>query len=298
MHQSRLRVSRMETRTPPGTVRRSRGRTCRTDSTEHTRLLLEQLPEVQYIARRIHGRMPQHIPFEDLVGAGVLGLLEAVRKYDPSKNVQLRTYAKFRIQGAILDSLRSLDWSSRTLRRRARQLELAEVRLQARHGRPPTEAELAAELQVGLNELRRLLSNVQGLDLVSLQARILDEDRGPKVDAHLRSAPEHDPLALCLRAETRNLLTQAIGRLPMRQRQVVWLYYVEELTMKAIGAVLGVGESRVSQLHSAALMRLRTRLQQLFQSPPASNLREMPPVALPSFSDTRDADVARNPGPF
>ena len=130
---------------------------------------MEQLPQVRYIARRIHDRLPAHIPLDDLVQAGILGLIEALHKFDPSKNVELKTYAKHRIQGAILDSLRDLDWSPRPLRKKARQLEQAHQRLRAQLGRAATETELAMELGMELRQLQHLLGDLRGLDLGSLQ---------------------------------------------------------------------------------------------------------------------------------
>src|SRR6202789_2055137 len=132
-------------------------------------LLGEHLPEVQYIARRIHNRLPPQVPLEDLVHAGIIGLIDAVRKYDPSKNVRLRHYAKFRIRGAILDSLRSGDWSPRALRKQGRSVELARRNCKAALGREPTEIEVADDLQMNLEDYQRLLSDLRGLDLGSLQ---------------------------------------------------------------------------------------------------------------------------------
>lgn len=237
---------------------------------ERDRLLMEQLPEVRYIARHVHERLPQHVPLEDLVNSGVLGLIEAIHKYDPAKKVQLKTYAKFRIRGAILDSLRQLDWSPRALRRKAREIKAAEVRLQAHLGRQATESELASELKIGLGEMQHLRGELHGLDLASPKADTLSGDGGDsELCDSLPSTPEHDPYDVCLRAEMSRLLTQAVSELPHKQRRVVTLYYDEELTMKAVGAALGVCEGRVSQLHSAAITRLRHRLQELLQSRPA-----------------------------
>lgn len=235
---------------------------------EQERLLLEQLPQVRYIARRIHDRLPAHIQFDDLVQAGILGLIEALHKYDPSKNVELKTYAKHRIQGAILDSLRDLDWSPRPLRKKARQLEQAHQRLRSRYGRPATEPELAMELGVELKELQRLLGDLRGLDLSSLQDEFTES--GQERDSLAAPTPggDQEPFTECLRGELRQFLTVAVGELPPRERQVLALYYFEELTMKEVGAVLGVGEARVSQIHAAALVRLRARMRGLLDSAP------------------------------
>lgn len=228
-------------------------------------LLLEHLPQVQYIARRIHDRLPPQVLLEDLVHAGILGLMDAVRKYDPGKNVQLKHYAEFRIRGAILDSLRQIDWSPRALRRQARRLEQAMLDCKARLGRDPNETEIAAELQISLENLQQLLRDLRGLDLGSLQGDA--GDSGAEDTAQSPTAEQEDPFHLALRSEMRGLLEKAIGELPKREREVLALYHFDELTMKEVGAVLGIGESRVSQIHTAAVIRLRVRLRELLEPP-------------------------------
>lgn len=249
---------------------------------DQERLLLEQLPQVRYIARRIHDRLPAHIPFDDLVQAGILGLMEALHKYDPAKNVELKTYAKHRIQGAILDSLRDLDWSPRPLRKKARQLEQAHQRLRAQFGRPATEPELAIELGIELKDLQRLLGDLRGLDLGSFQDEFTESGQERESLAAPTQGPDQEPFAQCLKGELRDLLSSAVCELQPRERQVLSLYYFEELTMKEVGAVLGVGEARVSQIHSAALVRLRSRMRTLLEpvrrpadSPPPTQTSEM-----------------------
>jgi RNA polymerase sigma factor FliA len=227
---------------------------------ERQRVLLENLAEVRYIARRIHDRLPAHVPFDDLVHAGILGLIDAVDKFDASKNVQLKSYARFRIRGAILDSLRQMDWSPRNLRRQARRIEDARLELAAALGRAPAEPELAAHLAMPLVEFQHLLGELRGLDLGSLQ---FGSEEGAAEDtvSALATRPEDDPFQQTFRAEIRTLLEQAIDELDAKERQVLALYYLEELTMKEVGAILNVGESRVSQIHTAALIGLRARLQ-------------------------------------
>ena len=223
-------------------------------------MVLEQLPQVKYIARRIHERLPRHIAMDDLVHAGVLGLLDAASKFDCEKHVQFPSYAKFRIRGAILDSLRDLDWSPRDLRRKARALDAAEARLTAQLGRPAEEPELAADLGMGLEEFREMRRELDGLGISSLQdglpAEGFGEEREIVVESH-----EESPLEVLLRGENRARLATVIDHLPERERRVLALYYFEELTMKEVGEVLGVGESRVSQIHSQALAHVRHRLQ-------------------------------------
>jgi RNA polymerase sigma factor for flagellar operon FliA len=252
------------------------------ESPDQERLLLEQLPQVRYIARRIHDRLPSHVLLDDLVQAGILGLIEALHKYDPSKNVELKTYAKHRIQGAILDSLRDLDWSPRPLRKKARQLEQAHQRLRARLGRAATEPELAVELGIELKELQHLLGDLRGLDLGSLQDDFNESGQGREALVANPEGTDQEPFSMCLKGELRELLARAVGELQPRERQVLSLYYFEELTMKEVGAVLGVGEARVSQIHSAALVRLRARMRDLLEQakPRLESLPPAPPSAM------------------
>ncbi len=230
------------------------------DEEERNRILLEQLPQVRYIARRIHDRVPQSVCLDDLIHAGVLGLIDALQKYDPAKNVQLKSYAKFRIRGAILDSLRGLDWSPRNLRRKARQMEAAHRKLKLELGRSASETELAKEMGMELDDFYIFLRDLRGLDLGSLQAETSEDGYEGNVPASQATAPEDDPYHLCLKGEMKEHLAGAIADLPEKERQVLALYYYEELTMKEIGQVLGVGESRVSQIHSAAVVRMRSML--------------------------------------
>ncbi len=226
---------------------------------ERERVMLEHMPAVRWMARRIHERLPQHVDMEDLVSAGTLGLLDAFRKFDPGKKVQFRSYAQFRIRGAILDSLRTLDWSPRDLRRKGRAVEEAVRRLTARCGRTPSEPEVAREMELGLEEYQQLLGELKGLEIGTLHLE-RSEDSGEEELAYIPNRPDDDPLFRCLRGEMRERLAGAIDRLPERERLVVTLYYYEEMTMKEIGLALGVVESRVSQIHSSAVVHLRANL--------------------------------------
>jgi RNA polymerase sigma factor for flagellar operon FliA len=180
--------------------------------------------------------------------------------------VQLKSYAKFRIRGAILDSLRASDWSPRSLRRQARRLEEAQREISAALGRTPTETELAQQFGMALADFQRLLGELRGLDLDSLQTRSGEglQEAGRSIGP--ANGAEADPFTLCLRSEMKTHLVHAMDGLEERERQVLALYYAEELTMKEVGAVLGIGESRVSQIHSAVVSRLRARLQTLLRS--------------------------------
>ena len=231
-------------------------------SGEQERVLLEHLPIVRFLARRIHERLPQHVDIEDMVSAGVVGLMDAFAKFDPAKKVQFRSYAQFRIRGAILDSLRTLDWSPRELRRKGRAVEEAIHVLTSRLGHAPGEGEVAAEMALGLEEYQQLLGDLKGLEIGTLHlAR--NEDSGEEELAYVPGRPEEDPLFRCLRGELEERLAEAIQNLPDREQLVMSLYYYEEMTMREIGLAMGVVESRVSQMHASAVVHLRVALKDL-----------------------------------
>jgi RNA polymerase sigma factor for flagellar operon FliA len=227
---------------------------------EQERVMVEHLPIVRFIARRIHNRLPPHVPIEDLYSAGVLGLLDAFGRFDPSKQVLFRTYAQHRIRGAILDSLRTLDWSPRELRRKARAVEQAIQFLAAQFHRSPIDTEIAQKLNISLAAYQQLLGELKGLEIGSLHALRTEDDSGEDELAYVPSRPEDDPLFRYLDGEMRERLTTAINELPERERLITTLYYYEETTMKEIGLILGVVESRVSQMHASAVLHLRARL--------------------------------------
>jgi RNA polymerase sigma factor for flagellar operon FliA len=258
------------------------------DQAQREQLLLEHLPQVHHVARRIHRRLPPQVPIEDLVHAGILGLMDAVRKYDPSKKVQLKYYAEFRIRGAILDSLRLADWSPRALRRQGRRLEQAIALCKGRLGRDPNETEVAEALQVSLESLQRLRADLRGLEIGSLQSDAA-EDGGKEAIELVASSPEEDPYHQTLRSEMASLLERMIAELPGSERQVIVFYHFQELTMREVGALLHIGESRVSQIHTSALLRLRTRLPEL--------LKEIAPQSKPGLRPALSG-VRRNSAPL
>jgi RNA polymerase sigma factor for flagellar operon FliA len=209
--------------------------------------------------------VPPQVLLEDLVHAGILGLLEAVNKYDPNKNVRLHHYAAFRIRGAILDSLRAVDWGTRGLRRKARRIECAVSECKIRFGREPTESEIAAELGVTLDILQHLLGDLRALELVSLQTIGSLDGLSADVLAD-RVGQDNDAFRQTLQSEIFVLMTKAVGELPQQERQVLVLYHYEELTMKKVGDAMGIGESRVSQLYAKAILRTRVRLHELLRT--------------------------------
>jgi len=233
-------------------------------------LVMQELSQVYYIAARIRERLPQHVEMEDLVSAGVIGLLEASRSFDSSRNAQFKTFAKFRIRGAILDSLRESDWGSRSLRRRGREIADATARLQAKLGRQPNEPEIAQEMDLDLDHLRRIVAQIDVLQVAGQQVAANNDDSGT-MDV-IESAPnleDPDPFELCLQGEMKSHLAGAIAKLSQREQLILSLYYREELTMKEIAKVVGVALSRVSQIRQAAVNKLRESLAHLEPVPAA-----------------------------
>jgi RNA polymerase sigma factor for flagellar operon FliA len=223
-------------------------------------LIEAHLPQVKYIADRMAAKLPPSVDRDDLVGAGLLGLLDAVDKYDPTRGVLFKTYAEARVRGAMLDSLRHLDWAPRSVRRRSREIEAAYAEIEQQRGRPATEEEVAAVLGLPLPEFQAALAELNSLSITNLDDAREAGDGGSQQALDVADEAAPNPLTVCEASETRERLTAAIDLLPERERQVVALYYLEELTMKEIGAVLGVTESRVSQVHTQAVLRLRGAL--------------------------------------
>jgi RNA polymerase sigma factor for flagellar operon FliA len=230
-------------------------------SEERERLLMEHLVSVRFIARKLHQTLPRHVELDDLVSAGMVGLMEACNRFDARRHVQFKSYAQFRIRGAILDWLRTLDWGPRELRRKARAIAETTRVLAQRLGRAPAEQEIAEAMEMDLEELQQLIGELRSLELGSLNAEHSKDEEDEELE-YVPASAEEDPLFLCLAAESRQRLIDAIEELPEKERLVLTLYYYEELTMREIGLTLGVVESRVSQIHSGAIRRLRSTLGQ------------------------------------
>jgi len=223
---------------------------------ERERLILEHLPQVRLIARRIHERLPESVILEDLVSTGVVGLISAIDRFDPNHNVKLKTYAEYKIRGAILDSLRGLDWAPRQQRRRSKQIEQAISSLEQRLKRTPTEDEVAGALDVTLEEYHDWLVEIRGLNLGSLESHPAEEE-GRDLLRFVADREEDWPSHSFERSELKKILGQAISRMPYIERTVLGLYYQEELTLREIAKVVKLHESRVSQLKTQAIIRLR-----------------------------------------
>jgi RNA polymerase sigma factor for flagellar operon FliA len=223
------------------------------------RIVLEHLPLVKAIAVRVHENLPVHVDLDDLVHAGVLGLFDAASKFNPDKQVAFSSYAKHRIKGAILDSLRQLDWASRDLRRRHKQVEAATRELAATLQRTPTESEIAQKLGVDVERWRQMMVDLRSVGLISASSRTAEHDDLPAPD--FPGKPETQPDNMCSREQMRSVLGVAMKTLPERYQKVVFLYYTNEMTMKEIGGILGINESRVSQIHKSALEKMQVVLQ-------------------------------------
>ena len=223
------------------------------------RVVLEHLPLVKAIAVRVHENLPVHVDLDDLVHAGILGLFDAASKYNPEKQVVFSSYAKHRIKGAILDSLRQLDWASRDMRRRHKQVEAATRDLAATLQRTPTEAEVAEKLGMDVDRWRNMMLDLRNVGLVSASTRANENEDLPAPD--FPSNPETQPDSICAREQLRSVLGVAMKTLPERYQKVVLLYYTNEMTMKEIGGILGINESRVSQIHKSALEKMQVALQ-------------------------------------
>lgn len=226
---------------------------------DREQVLVSNLPLVRFVARRIYERLPKHVDLEELVSAGVLGLMDAVQRFDSTRQVQFRSYAQFRIRGAILDSLRSMDWSPRDLRRKGRSIEQNTHSLTSKLGRAPLDIEIAEEIGVSLEEYQQVLGELRSVEIGSLNVE-RSADSGEEELACVPAPASDDPFLLCLQSELRDRLAHAIDLLPEKERLVLTLRYHEELTMKEIALVLGVVESRVSQIHSSAVSHLRSTL--------------------------------------
>lgn len=221
------------------------------------RVVLDHLSLVRAIAIRVHENLPVHVDLDDLTHAGILGLFDAVTKYDAAKNVAFHAYAKHRIKGAILDSLRQLDWASRDLRKRQKQVDSVAHALATRLGRTPLDGEIAEEMGLSPERWHRIQMELRTVGTVSATTHDPDIDRAMDFPATAELQPDR----MCGRRQLQVTLARAMEKLPQRYRKVVFLYYTNEMTMKQIGEVMGVNESRVSQIHKIALKKMATVLQ-------------------------------------
>jgi RNA polymerase sigma factor for flagellar operon FliA len=233
------------------------------DQAIRDRLIVTYAPLVKYVAGRLGSGLPAHVDDEDLVSYGLLGLIGAIERYDPDRDVKFETYAIARIRGAIIDELRALDWVPRSVRSRARDIERAIAELEAKLGRAPTDEEIAKKLGLSEEDLNESLSEISRSSIAALDELWTISGTGGDQVALIDTIEDTeapDPQSALSQTELREAIADAIARLPEREKLVVTLYYYEELTLREIGEVLGVTESRVSQLHTKAVLRLKARL--------------------------------------
>ena len=233
------------------------------DKALRDRLILTYAPLVKYVAGRLGSGLPAHVDEGDLVSYGLLGLIGAIERYDPERDIKFETYAIVRIRGSIIDELRALDWVPRSVRSRAREIERAIAELEAKLGRAPTDEEIAAKIGISVEELEESLTDISRSSIAALDelwsTSSGEGDRVSLLDT-IEDTSGPQPTQALDETELRETLADAIARLPEREKLVVTLYYYEELTLREIGEVLGVTESRVSQLHTKAVLRLKSRL--------------------------------------
>ena len=232
------------------------------DGASRQHLIVSYVSLVKIIAGRIGLRSLPGVDFDDLVNYGIIGLIDAIEKFDLEKGIKFETYAASRIRGAILDALRKHDWIPRSTRQKARHLERVYSEVENRLGRAATDSEIASELGIAVDELSRVLAEVSNTFLMSFDevAVSSDDEEGQSVVTGVRDRTDKSPEERAVYASSIGTLTKALGSLPEREKLVVSLYYYDELTLKEIGEVLGVTESRVSQLHTKAILRLRGKL--------------------------------------
>ena len=230
-------------------------------------IIIEYAPLIKYIAQKIASRLPSNIELDDLISCGVIGLMDAIEKFDPSRDNKFKTYAEFRIRGAILDELRAQDWVPRSIREKAKIVEKAYSKLEASLGRPASDEEMCTELKMSQDEFHDLLNKAKSISLLNID----DSASFNKGDKKLISEVVEDHRALnpyiaVSQKDSREKIKEGIMTLPEKQRLVLSLYYYEDLNLKEIGQVLDVTESRVSQLHTQAILKLKTKLRTLFES--------------------------------
>ena len=229
------------------------------------KFIRQYMPLVKYVAGKVAVGLPASVEFDDLVGYGQFGLLDAINKYDPAKGVKFKTYAVTRIRGAIFDELRQIDWVPRTVRQEARKIEDAIVTLESRLGRTATDSEIAGSLNISEDEYHRKVMKVSGTSVLSLNDVWYagDDNDNMSIGNNIESPSSLNPDVIAEREEIRKVIAQAISELPEKEKMVIVLYYHEDLKFKEIGEVLEVSVSRISQLHTKANLRLRAKLTNL-----------------------------------
>jgi len=230
-------------------------------------LILTYTPLIKYIAARLAARLPAQVSLDDLISCGTIGLIDAINKFDVSKNVQFKTYAEFRVKGAMLDELRALDWVPRSVRRKTTDLERAYADIEKQMGRPATDEEVAKTMGLALDDFYKLLDETKSVTFMDIEfLRQKTTEANDPTLSETFAMDDRDPFTAINLSQIREIIAKAISDLPDKEKLTVSLYYQEELTMKEIGEVLGYTESRISQMHSKAMFRLRAKLKKSLAS--------------------------------
>jgi RNA polymerase sigma factor for flagellar operon FliA len=229
------------------------------DRDNREQIIKDYVPLVKFVAHRIASRLPSHVELDDLINSGILGLMDAIEKFEPARNIKFKTYAELRIKGAILDGLRELDWVPRSLRRKKKDIEGAYHMLEQQHGRAATDEQVADHLGIPLEELHKNLDDLKGVTLGTF-VEVGEDGEGESLISFVPDPDAEDPSQTFQASEIKDILRDAMDVLPKKEKFVVQLYYFDELTMKEIGTLLNITESRVSQLHTKAMLRLRGKL--------------------------------------
>ncbi len=233
---------------------------------EREAIIVHYVPLIHFVASRLATRLPPNVSMDDLISAGAIGLMDALEKYDPAKGVQFKTYAEFRIRGAILDELRSMDWVPRSVRKKISRLEKVYLELERELGRPAEDEEVAAALELDLDDLYLLLDQAKAvtfLDIDFIKKRLPENHSDEDLFDLIADENGPDPFEELNLLEVKQVLVKAIAALPQKEQLVLSLYYFEGLTMKEIGEIMGYTESRISQMHSKAILRLRAKLSEV-----------------------------------
>ena len=232
------------------------------DSILRDQLIMDYAPLIRFVAQRISARLPSNIEIDDLISSGVIGLMDAIEKYDPSRDNKFKTYAEFRIRGAILDELRSQDWVPRSIRDKAKKVDRAYTMLEQRHGRPVSDTELSEALEMPLEEYYSMIAKVKAVSLLSIDDLTITTqyEKRSLLDC-LENPSSKNPFSMLKNKNITKILSSTIEKLPDKQKLVLSLYYFECLNLKEIGRILNVTESRISQLHTQAVEQLREQLQ-------------------------------------
>ena len=237
------------------------------DEGERGALITRYAPLVRFLANRIAMRLPPNVSVDDLISAGSLGLLDAIEKFDPDRDAQLKTYAEFRIKGAILDELRSMDWLPRSIRKKIRELERITTEVEQRLSRPAEDSEIAGQMGIDLDTYYDKLDKAQDIEVLSLDEYVDNHGdtptRGP---CEYFARGDDDPVEHMMTQELKEVIADGIKALPDKEQMVVSLYYYDGLTLKEIGQIMGLTESRVSQIHTKTIIKLRTRLASYFET--------------------------------